>query len=44
MPSQRIGPELYPILDKINRGVVATEVFQVLERNLIGAGEVRHLD
>src|SRR5271157_764899 len=44
MLSQRIGPEGYPILDEVDGSVVATQVFQVLERHLIGAGEVRHLD
>jgi len=37
MLSQWIGPELYPILDEVNRSVVGTQVLQVLERHLIGA-------
>jgi hypothetical protein len=42
--SQWIGPELYPIVDKVTGSVVAAQVDQVLESHLVSPGEVRPLD
>jgi hypothetical protein len=42
--AQGIGPELDPVSDEVNGSIVAVQVFRVLERHLIRAGEARHLD
>src|SRR5690348_2225252 len=42
--SQRRRPERDPILDECDGSVFAAQVFQILQRHLIRAGEVRRFD